>query len=619
MRQTRSVDAKPLSPVETQAAPKRRRGTFVVYRRTIALLGNEKKLAAGMVAANVALAGAAFAEPVLFGQIIDRLTKGGAGIMQIALVWAAIALAAIAGRVVVGLHADRLAHRRRLAAMTEVFGHTLGLSLSWHRKTHSGRIVKALAVGTNSLADVWLTFFRSGCATLIGLVALLPASLMLNLWLGLILIALVILFGIALTILMRNTQTRQEDVEAYHSDVAQQAADAIAQVAVVQSFARMRSEMTSLGAVMQRLLDAQMPVLSWWAYATAATPAAGTLTVLCVVVGGAWLNANGLASVGDIVTFAALATLTIGKLGEAVQLINLLMTNAPRIGEMLDIADAIPDVAERPGATDPGRLRGDIAFENVFFHYEPSRPTLVDVSFEARPGQTVALVGATGSGKSTALSLLHRAFDPLEGRITIDGVDIRDMTLDGLRRNIGVVFQEPMLFARSIRANLLVGKEDATEAELEAACEKAEVLDVVRRLPEGFDSVLGERGASLSGGERQRLAIARALLKDPPILVLDEATSALDAGTEARVQAALEHAREGRTTLVIAHRLATVRSADLVLVFERGRVVERGPFDELASAGGAFARLVAAQELSHGAKAQKAGRERVIGNPAIGG
>lgn len=600
----------PATPPKPQpiadAAPPRRRGVVAIYRRTVALLGNEKRLAAVMVAGNVALAAAAFAEPVLFGKIIDRLTRGGAGILEIALIWAAIALAAIGGRVYVGLQADRLAHRRRLAAMTEVFGHTLNLSLTWHRRTHSGRIVKALAVGANSLADVWLTFFRSGCATLIGLVALLPASLFLNLWLGLILIGLVAVFAIALTVLMRSTEKRQGDVEEYHSDVAQRAADAIAQVAVVQSFARSRSEMTSLRDVMQRLLDAQMPVLAWWAYATAATPAAGTVTVLGVVVGGAWLNAQGLASVGDIVTFAALATLTIGKLGEAVALINLLMLNAPRINEMLEILDTEPDVADRPGATDPGRLAGDVAFDRVFFAYEPTRPTLIDVSFEARRGMTVALVGSTGSGKSTALSLLHRAFDPQEGAISIDGIDIRDMTLDGLRRNIGVVFQEPMLFARSIRANLLVGKEDATEAELEAACEKAEVLDVVRRLPQGFDAMLGERGASLSGGERQRLAIARALLKDPPILVLDEATSALDAGTEAKVQAALEHASEGRTTLVIAHRLATVRSADLVLVFDHGRIVERGPFDVLAKAGGPFARLVAAQALSHGAEKEAA-------------
>ncbi len=574
------------------------RGPLATYRRTIGLLGPERPLAAWLAIGNVGLAVAAFAEPVLFGRIIDRLTHSRDGVLAIAALWAALALAAIAGRVLVGLHADRLSHRRRLAVMTDAFGHALSLPLSFHRRTHSGRIVKTLTVGSNALADVLLTFFRSGCATLVGLVALLPASLALNVPLGLILIGLVVIFGLAITLLLRKTQTEQEDIESYHSDLAQRAADAVGQVAVVQSFARVKAEMAGLSAVMQRLLDVQMPVLSLWAYAAAATPAAGTLTVLGVVLAGAALNAQGLASVGDIVTFAALATLVIGRLGEAVSLVNMLLLNAPKLGELLDLLDASPDVADRPDARDPGRVQGRVTFDHVSFSYEPGRPTLTDVAFEAQPGETVALVGATGSGKSTCLALLHRAFDPQSGRVLLDGADIRDMTLDGLRRNVGVVFQEPMLFARTIADNLRVGRPDASEADMAAACEQAQVMDVIRRLPEGFDTPLGERGASLSGGERQRLAIARALLKDPPILVLDEATSALDAGTETRVQAALDAARRGRTTLVIAHRLATVRSADLVLVFEGGRIVERGTFAGLTAAGCAFARLVAAQALT---------------------
>jgi ATP-binding cassette subfamily B protein len=582
-----------------RSAPVPKRGFVATYARAIALLGPERPLAVWLAIGNVALAVAAFAEPVLFGRIIDRLTSGGGGgVAQIAALWAALALAAIGGRVWVSLNADRLSHRRRLAVMTEVFGHALSLPLSFHRRTHSGRIVKALTSGSNALADVWLSFFRSGLATLVGLVALLPATLALNLRLGLILVALVVVFAVATTILLRRTQTRQENIEGHHSDLAQRAADAVSQVAVVQSFAQVGAEMRGLSAVMQRLLDVQMPLLSMWALAAAATPAAGTLTVLGVVLAGAALNAQGLASVGEIVTFASLATLVIGRLGDAVALINMLMMNAPKIGEMLDLLDVAPDVAERPDARDPGRSDGRVAFETVSFAYEPGRLTLVDVSFEAQPGETVALVGTTGSGKSTCLALLSRTFDSQAGRVTIDGADIRDLTLEGLRRNVGVVFQEPMLFARTIADNLRIGRPDATEAELETACAKAQVLDVVRRLPMGFETLLGERGASLSGGERQRLAIARALLKDPPILVLDEATSALDAGTEGRVQAALDEARRGRTTLAIAHRLATVRDADLVLVFEDGRIVERGAFEDLVAAGGAFAGLVAAQALT---------------------
>ena len=221
-----------------------------------------------------------------------------------------------------------------------------------------------------------------------------------------------------------------------------------------------------------------------------------------------------------------------------------------------------------------------------------------DLTFKAMPGETIALVGATGAGKSTAIALLHRAFDPQSGQIEIDGSDIRNFKLSALRRNIGVVFQEALLFNRSIADNLRVGKPDATEAEMRNAAERAQALDFIDRKFEGFADNVGERGRSLSGGERQRLSIARALLKDPPILILDEATSALDADTEAKVMRALDEVMKGRTTFVIAHRLSTVRKASRILVFDRGKVVERGTFDELVGAGGRFARLAQQQLIS---------------------
>jgi ATP-binding cassette, subfamily B, beta-glucan exporter len=223
---------------------------------------------------------------------------------------------------------------------------------------------------------------------------------------------------------------------------------------------------------------------------------------------------------------------------------------------------------------------------------------VADLKFTARPGETVALVGSTGAGKSTALALLHRAFDPQSGAVKIDNIDIRDMTLSGLRRNIGVVFQEVLLFDRSVAENLHVGKPDATEEEMKAACERAQVMDVIERNPEKFQMMAGERGRMFSGGERQRLSIARALLKDPPILILDEATSALDALTEAKIQAALDEVMKGRTTFVIAHRLATIRHANLILVFEGGRIIESGTFDELVGLGGHFAELARTQFMA---------------------
>ena len=269
---------------------------------------------------------------------------------------------------------------------------------------------------------------------------------------------------------------------------------------------------------------------------------------------------------------------------------------APRLTEFFEVLDTEPAVRDRSDAMDPGRLRGLVEFNDVSFSYDGKRSAVVDLSFTALPGETIALVGATGAGKSTALALLHRAFDSQSGTVKIDGMDVRGLRLSGLRRNIGVVFQEALLFNRSIAENLRVGKADATAEELRAACARAQVLDVIERHPDGFEAKVGERGRLLSGGERQRLSIARALLKDPPILILDEATSALDAMTEAKVQAALTEVMKGRTTFVIAHRLATVRNATRILLLENGRIIESGSFQRIESRlSGKFAEVARTQ------------------------
>ncbi len=310
---------------------------------------------------------------------------------------------------------------------------------------------------------------------------------------------------------------------------------------------------------------------------------------------GTYLKLIGLASVGQIVSFMSIAALLISRLEQAVGFSNGCFSMRRSSRTSSACWTPLPAVRDRPGAIDPGRVRGSVEFKQVSFSYDGKRPAVIDLSFTAAPGERIALVGPTGSGKSTALALLHRVFDPQSGAISIDGVDIRDLALTGLRHNIGVVFQETLLFNRSIAENLRVGKPDASEAELREAAERAQTLDFIDRNAEGLQARIGERGRLLSGGERQRLAIARALLKDPPILILDEATSALDPVTEARVAAALDEVMMGRTTFVIAHRLATIRDATQILVFHNGRIIETGTFDELQRRGGFFAELVHAQ------------------------
>jgi ABC-type multidrug transport system fused ATPase/permease subunit len=293
--------------------------------------------------------------------------------------------------------------------------------------------------------------------------------------------------------------------------------------------------------------------------------------------------------------FVSFASLLIQRLEQVVSFINNVFMEAPRLQEFFNVLDTVPAVRDRIDAIDPGRLQGMVEFNDVSFSYDGKRPAVEDLSFVALPGQTIALVGATGAGKSTAIALLHRAFDPQSGFIRIDGMDVRGLTLTSLRRNIGVVFQEALLFNRSIADNLRIGRPDASDEELRIAAARAQALEFIERGDLKFEANAGERGRMLSGGERQRLSIARALLKDPPILILDEATSALDAVTEAKVNAALDEVMKGRTTFVIAHRLSTIRNATRILVFENGHVIETGTFDELVGRGGHFAELAKAQ------------------------
>jgi ATP-binding cassette subfamily B protein len=576
---------------------------LTIYGRVLGLLRSHLRTAVLLGVANIVLAGLHFLDPVLFGYVIDLLTRSAdlpsgelwtqAG--RLLGVWAGVGLLAITVGMSTALIADRLAHRKRREEMAHYYAHVMTLPASFHAHTHSGQVLKVMLAGAESLFGLWLGFYREQLSTIVSALILLPLTLLLNWRLALALIVLVAAFTALTAFAIVNTEERQRSAERYHTRLASTIGDVLANLPVIQSFTHVLAERARFDALYDQIIARQFPVLNWWAFVSMLTRTSSTIAVMAIVSVGTWLHVRGEAGVGDVVSFMGFAALLVSRLEALTWFAARLFNAVPNLEEYFSVRDAPSTLVERPNAH---RLRtgaGEVRFRDVGFAYPHSAITLNGISFTARPSSVVALVGQTGAGKTTAMNLLQRVWDPQTGSIEIDGQDIRAVTLTSLREAIGVVFQDSMLLARTIRENLLIGRPNATQAELEACCRQAEAHDFIMRQPQGYDTMVGERGATLSGGQRQRLAIARALLKDAPILILDEATSALDAATEARVSRALRALMMGRTTFIIAHRLSTVRDADEILVFEQGRIVERGTFDELIRRGEQFADLVASQ------------------------
>jgi len=370
----------------------------------------------------------------------------------------------------------------------------------------------------------------------------------------------------------------------------------LAGVRVVKAFAREPWERGRFGDSNLDLRNANVRVGRMFAFVIPLIFMIANLGTLTVVWGGGYqLIANRL-TIGELVAFQSYLMMTMFPmimLGMIIMAVSQAGAGAERIFEILD---AEVEVKDKPGAVELPAIEGRVVFENVTFRYFGDQdPVLKDVSFAAEPGQTVALFGATGSGKSTVINLIPRFYDVTEGRVTLDGYDVRDVTLDSLRRQIGIVLQETVLFGGTIRENIAYGRPDASEEEIVEAARAAEADDFITSFPDGYDTAVGERGVTLSGGQKQRVAIARALLIDPRILILDDSTSSVDIETEYRIQQALERLRGGRTSFVIAQRISTVQNADLVVVLDRGEVVAQGTHDELVETSPIYAEIYRSQ------------------------
>ncbi|MER8921095.1 glucan ABC transporter ATP-binding protein/ permease [Mesorhizobium sp. M0802] len=567
-----------------------------IYWRALGYLAADRKRVAFICGANVALAIIAILEPIMFGRVIDAISDKGSVFSTLAL-WAGLGAFNIVAFVLVARGADRFAHKRRSEVLCQSFERVITMPLAWHHQRGTSNALHTLLRAVETLFSLWLEFMRQHLSTAVALALLIPTAISMDLRMSLVLMALGVLYVGIGRLVMKRTKAGQAAVERHYHQVFAHVTDSVSNVAVLQSYNRLGHEADTLRRYVKNLLDAQNPVLDWWAMANALHRLSSTISMMVVLLIGAYLVTHGQLKIGDVIAFTGFATLLIARLDQMSAFANQISEARAKLEDFYHLEDSAADSAEPDGLRDLTNVTGHVRFENVGFEFANSRQGVDDVSFEVQAGQTVAIVGPTGAGKTTLINLLQRVFSPSHGRILIDGIDTRTVTRKSLRHSIATVFQDAGLLNRSIEDNIRVGRAEATYDEVHAAANAAAAQDFILAKSAGYDTVVGERGGQLSGGERQRIAIARAVLKDAPILVLDEATSALDVETEDLVKEAIDELRRNRTTFIIAHRLTTVRDADLVVFMDKGKVVEMGGFAELSLRNGRFASLLRAGGL----------------------
>lgn len=482
-----------------------------------------------------------------------------------------------------------------------LFEHVQRLSLGFYERTGTGDIISRATSDVGVLQQSLAGGVVGAILGILNMVAYATIMLVLDWRLALVVFSTVpLLFGVSL-IFARLLRERYRRVQEQMAGVNAVLAENITGVRVSKAFAREENQLRRFTDQNRQNLSANMSTAAVQSVSTPVVQMIGTLGTAAVLLYGTTRVADGSLSIGTLVAFVTYLTQFFAPVDELLRINTIFQQALASAERIFTFLDERPEVVDRPDGLVLESVVGEVAVEHVTFGYQADRPVLQDISIQARPGQVIALVGETGSGKTSLVNLIPRFYDPWSGRITLDGHDLRDLSLASLRSQIAVVLQETFLFSGSVRANIAYGRLDATAAEIEAAAQEAHAHEFIQRLPRGYDSPVGEGGVMLSRGQRQRIALARAILRNPRVLILDEATSDVDTETEVLIQSALEHVIKGRTVFVIAHRLSTIRAADCIIVLDHGRLVEAGTHQQLMSKPGTYRQLIEAQFAAAGA------------------
>ena len=526
-----------------------------------------------------------------------------------------LVLAVVSGLVVTGLgHGlavvddyvnTKLDQSMVLELRSDLFRHSQGLSMAFHDKKRTGTLMYQINNQASALGGLTVAVppVLQSVLTLIGMFVV---TVLIQPTLALLALVVVPFIYYSAGYYTRRIEPQLMEVRRLEGESLTIVHEAMAMLRVIVAFGREKFEYKRFRSQGERAVDARVKLTlrqTLFSLVVTMITAVGSALVMGI---GAYYVLQRSMSAGELLVVMGYVAAMYKPLEQISNTVSMLQQQFMSFRHSLELLDTDPAIKENPGARSIERASGHVTFEGVWFNYAGRQGTLKNASFDAPAGARVAIVGPTGAGKSTMLSLLPRFYDPFRGRILLDGADIRDLTLDSLRAQISVVLQEPLLFSGTIRENIHYGRLEATEDEVIEAARAANVHDFVTALPKGYETELGERGATLSGGERQRISVARAFLKDAPVLILDEPTSSIDSKTEAVILEALERLMEGRTTFMVAHRLSTIAQTDLTLVVNHGEIVEQGTHDELIGLGGLYRQLHDAQQGSRRGRASAA-------------